>query len=316
MVHHLNSCRENIGTAAAAAVGEALNDSERDGQCSSRRAPRGTNNSSEGGRGSGHVHRSLQTALGSTSAGESLPRPFPKSEHLERGLETEAPPSYERIFANIPGERAGSRTPVSSSPLPAETGKLHINAPTHRTANPGAFLTEDDEFDGDLMLRDETLTKDVTAGKGDTTLVHAGGQGADVATTRGATPHGDDAGLSQVPVNSLPSNGRRKHRSSGGGVDVVQAVVEAAHCLASHSAIPGVCEAARLISVLVELVTDYQDGTSEMEWRVKRCRSIIFMLERAGEVLGKVRRPPNARPTLLKARVCSPRKFGWASAGS
>lgn len=75
--------------------------------------------------------------------------------------------------------------------------------------------------------------------------------------------------------------------------------MEAGHHLASHSAIPGLCEAARLVSILVKLVTDYQDGTRDVEWRVKRCRSIITVLERAGAVLGKVSRERTIPPGRL-----------------
>lgn len=265
---------------ATAVIGLALGDSETDGASTSRRAPPGTSNSSEGSDSS-----SSMRALGSTSAGEALPRPFHKNGDLEHGLEAEAPPPYEGAVANIPGARVDSRTPAYLEPPPVETGKSRISAPTQGKANRGALLSED----GDFNDSSTTTTKDVTADMGKTTLVHDGGQGADVVAAVGAITHDDDAAPRQKPVSS--SKGRLNRRSSAGAIDVVDAVVEAGHHVASHSAIPGVCEAARLVSILVGLVTDYQDGSSEVEWRVKRCRSIIFMLERAGEVLAKVRRP-------------------------
>lgn len=248
--------------------------------------PPGTNNPLEG---RGRDESSSSRALVSTFAGESLPRPFTESEDSEHGVETKVSPPYERVVDNIPGTSVGLRTPVSSEPPPVQLGSRLSGKPTQLMGNSSAVLVEDGDFNRGSMWLDATPTKDSTADKGKMTVVHDGGQGTDVVATVGTTTHAYDAGLRQMPVSSLPSNDRLSRRSSAGGVDVVEAVVEAAHCLASNSAIPGVCEAARLISILVKLVTDYRDCTSEVEWRVKRCRSIIFTLERAGEVLGKVR---------------------------
>lgn len=65
--------------------------------------------------------------------------------------------------------------------------------------------------------------------------------------------------------------------------------MEAAWELAQVSQIPGVCEATTLLAMLVTLVTDNMGSIEGAEWRVKRCRSILIMLERAARVLGKVR---------------------------
>ena len=282
--------REELESATAApgattVVGLALDSSETDGASPSERGPPGTSNSPERNAGFGSSTR----ARGSTSVGESLPRPFPKNGDLEHGLETEVLPPYERDVANMPGTRVGSSIPVSSEPPPVETGKSKTSAPTQRKGARGAVLVEDRDLHDGLMTT--TTTKDSTAHTGNTSLVHGGGHGADVVAAVGAIAHADDAGLRQTPVSSLPSKDRPNRRYSADALDVVEAVVEAGHQLASNSAIPGICEAARLVSILVRLVTDYRDGSSEVEWRVKRCRSIIFMLERAGEVLAKVRRP-------------------------
>ncbi|CAM9446055.1 unnamed protein product, partial [Hapterophycus canaliculatus] len=64
------------------------------------------------------------------------------------------------------------------------------------------------------------------------------------------------------------------------------AVVAAAQELAQHCQIPGVSEAATVVSILVKLVTDSQDAARD-DARLKRCRSIVMMLERAAKVLGK-----------------------------
>lgn len=88
-------------------------------------------------------------------------------------------------------------------------------------------------------------------------------------------------------VDVGPAGGRR--RSCGGGVGVARAVMEAARDLAKCSPILGVSEAATLVSILIDLVSDSKYSDRESEARIKRCRSIVILLQRAGKVLGKVR---------------------------
>lgn len=71
--------------------------------------------------------------------------------------------------------------------------------------------------------------------------------------------------------------------------EVAKAVVEAARNLAMQFHFPGVSEAATLVSILVNLVSDDHTSFAEVESRVKRCRLVIMMLQRASMVLGKVR---------------------------
>lgn len=82
--------------------------------------------------------------------------------------------------------------------------------------------------------------------------------------------------------------GRR--RPSGGGVGVARAVLEAARDLAQSSPILGISEAATLVTIMVDLVANSRDSNSGGEERLKRCRSIVILLQRASKVLGKVRR--------------------------
>ncbi|CAM9704764.1 unnamed protein product [Ectocarpus sp. 12 AP-2014] len=76
-------------------------------------------------------------------------------------------------------------------------------------------------------------------------------------------------------------------RTSHGGVGYGQAVMAAAQELAQHCQIPGVSEAATAVSILVRLVSDGRDYAVRGDAGVKRCRSIVIMLERAAKVLGK-----------------------------
>lgn len=90
-------------------------------------------------------------------------------------------------------------------------------------------------------------------------------------------------------------------RAASNRMGVSEAVLEAAQDLAQRSQILGVSEAATLVSILVKLVTDKRGNIAGVEWRVKRCRSIIIILQRAEKLLGKV-----SQRTPCFARYCGP----------
>lgn len=67
-----------------------------------------------------------------------------------------------------------------------------------------------------------------------------------------------------------------------------QAAMVAAQQLAHNCQIPGVSEAVTVVSMLIQLVSNSKDDVSRVDARLRRCRSIVMMLERAAKVLGKV----------------------------
>lgn len=77
-------------------------------------------------------------------------------------------------------------------------------------------------------------------------------------------------------------------RGSRGGIGLGEAVMEAAQNLAHHCQIPGVSEAAAVVSTLVTLVSDRRDIKSGGDSNLRKCRSIVKVLERASKVAGKV----------------------------
>lgn len=78
-------------------------------------------------------------------------------------------------------------------------------------------------------------------------------------------------------------------RGSSGGLGPGRAVAEAARDLALNCHIPGVSEVAAAVSILANLVTDNQDNANKnTAASLKRCRSIVLLLQRAARVLGKV----------------------------
>lgn len=97
--------------------------------------------------------------------------------------------------------------------------------------------------------------------------------------------HAPPPAAAAAAVTAAAASSRRKTSS---GVEYGQAVLAAAEELAHHCQIPGVSEAATVVSILVHLVTDSRDSLSRGDAAVKKCRSIVRMLERAAKVLGKV----------------------------
>lgn len=93
----------------------------------------------------------------------------------------------------------------------------------------------------------------------------------------------DELGLGHI-VHSPSSDCRKTIRGFG----VAQAVVGAARDLAQMSQIPGVTEATGLVIVLMNLVTDNSDIVGGAETMVKRCRSVVILLQRAARVLDYV----------------------------
>ena len=135
-------------------------------------------------------------------------------------------------------------------------------------------------------------------------------EGGDVLTTSTMAPSTTSAAIIAVPLPCNPSVDTtpetmisesaaekvpvpRKSIGSAfpGGVEIspAMAVMKAASTVASSSSIPGVSEAASLVSVLVQLVVDKEDVDTAGEKRVRWCRSIVALLERASELIEKVR---------------------------
>ena len=100
--------------------------------------------------------------------------------------------------------------------------------------------------------------------------------------------------LDKGAVDSIAEIGERGNSRAGDcqkpirGFGVAQAVMGVAHDLAQMSQIPGVTEVAGLVIVLMNLVTDNSDNVDGIENTVKRCRSVVTLLQRAASVLQHV----------------------------
>lgn len=72
-------------------------------------------------------------------------------------------------------------------------------------------------------------------------------------------------------------------------IGVVKAVTDAATDLARECSIPGISEAAALVSILVQLVSDHRGSTRMVESNLRWCLTVVVMLKRAAKVLRQVR---------------------------
>ncbi|CAN0451135.1 unnamed protein product, partial [Ectocarpus sp. 12 AP-2014] len=97
---------------------------------------------------------------------------------------------------------------------------------------------------------------------------------------------GEEAGfLADGPKPASSAAGRR---GSCSDVGVGRAVMNAAQELAQRCQIPGVSEAAAMVSILVNLVADSRDSNNRGDATLKQCRSVVMALERAATVAGEV----------------------------
>ena len=78
-------------------------------------------------------------------------------------------------------------------------------------------------------------------------------------------------------------------RTAARGIGVGHAVMAAAQELAQMSQIPGIPEAARLVIILMNLLTDSSNIMGTADHMVKRCRSLMVLLRRAASLLEEVR---------------------------
>lgn len=112
---------------------------------------------------------------------------------------------------------------------------------------------------------------------------------------------GEEAALSAGgPKPAASAAGRR---GSCNDVGVGRAVMTAAQELAQRCQIPGVSEAAAMVSILVNLVADSRDSTNKGNVTLKQCRSIVMALERAAAVAGEVSKRHGSLPLSFSLAV-------------
>ena len=91
---------------------------------------------------------------------------------------------------------------------------------------------------------------------------------------------------SETSENRISPIGRSRQPSRG--IGVAQAVMGAAQELISISEIPGVAEIAGLVMILMNLAADSSDINAAGDYMMRRCRSVLVILQRAANVLDQV----------------------------
>lgn len=184
--------------------------------------------------------------------------------------------------------RSGESAPVFYRTVRSDLRPFPRNNPRRNVAPP----SYDDVQTGNFRTRQTTgcsvggnTDREVTSSSASTTR----------SRPAAVFPHDFPPVLSSDDVDNPPGSSRkagdRPSASEGKEViGVMEAVLQSAEKIATNSTIPGISEAASLVAVLVRLTVSHKGNPGESDWRVRWCRSILSMLERAHKLLGKVRR--------------------------
>lgn len=114
---------------------------------------------------------------------------------------------------------------------------------------------------------------------------------SDQIRRRSQVPPSDDGGSRHAnPASGESENVSLRGEQDVRGISVTQAVLEAAQELARMSQIPGVAEVAGFVIILVNMVTDSSDLTGIADGMIKRCRTVMILLQRAASLLNEVGR--------------------------
>lgn len=87
--------------------------------------------------------------------------------------------------------------------------------------------------------------------------------------------------------DSKASSSARRQRSLH-GMELGHAILAAAQDLARHCQVPGISEAAAVLCIMANLVTDSRENDRWSDSRLRQCRAIVVALKRADKVVGKV----------------------------
>lgn len=216
----------------------------------------------------------------STSMAPAVTLPPPPVYSTYHHRDVSLPPPYQHA-------RVAQEPKVSTSTAPATVGTV-VQSIREKTAPRSGKDNDRAPAGGDAEVVLPT----------EKSSLHATNSTANVSTKE----RNDLAGTAIPPENDpVPGDGGAPsmagvRRTSDGGVGYGQAVMAAAQELAQHCQIPGVSEAVTAVSILVRLVSGNRDYAVRSDAGVKRCWSIVMVLERAAKVLGKASGQAGRRP--------------------
>lgn len=193
------------------------------------------------------------------------------------------PPSIER-----PSQGEDSSPLFVVQPKRSVTGDTQSSS--FRTIPDGPGVGEENSTNASLPVNDVRGKATCEIGNKRIQVVHQSSATASAGEGSTGPPTDAEEAGNGVPESkeseSSPIGGRRK---SVRGIGVAQAVLGAAHELARMSQFPGVTELAGLVIVLMNMVNDKSEIIGVADTMVKRCRSVLFLLQRAASVLQEVR---------------------------
>ncbi|CAM9849968.1 unnamed protein product [Ectocarpus sp. 6 AP-2014] len=226
-------------------------------------------------------------------AQQSSPPPPPSYVHNDAHRHDARPPAASQHQAVIAAETTfgGDDTPVQSLstapamgalPKPSSEGKSKSTRDNSESGG-GARTADAGRGGGDAA---EDGSGCVAASAQSLLLLTTRNSAAEVSTEEGTAEVAEfglsaDAGGAPSAAALAPAAAAGDRRRTSSGVGCGQAVLAAAEKLAHSCQIPGISEAATAVSILIRLVLDSRDLTSSPG--VKRCRSIVVMLERASK---------------------------------
>lgn len=241
-------------------------------------APTDTGTLSPAACGSSDVHHSIPPPPRAASSSTGLARDADRSINRATAAVISVPPAYAAVIAG-----AGPTGTTGGDPSGGTTAS--------------STLSSSSEGNGVAAQ-----TKHVVPQSGSLTAIQFPSIDSAADSVDGADAGGKRLSNRTVSTRSLIDSGEGH---SKGTVSIAEVVLRSAEAIAEHSTIPGLSEAAGLVGILVRLATDHRTNPAAAAKLVRWCRSFVATLERASEVLGKVRPVAcSRRQALLVACVC------------
>lgn len=145
---------------------------------------------------------------------------------------------------------------------------------------------KDTDFSAELLPATASVATSSTAGVSTDTKV-------ELAEFRQNQSAADAASIAGGPQSDQASGGGEAPSAAdrnkpAGDIGLGHAVLAAAQELAHHCQVPGISEAAAALCTMANLVKDSRENDRASDSRLRQCRSIVAVLQRASKVVGKV----------------------------
>lgn len=236
----------------------------------------------------------------------SLPTYNGDDDNLEhgRGLpQLVPPPSYEAVLAlgdgsDNPPAPDYEADGIGGAGIVAPLAPASLVGPTRSSTEPAANASED--CDTGLV---RVGTADSSAGKLTDTASTATASTANVSSHERAElaqfhqrqgmavdPSSVASGPEEAAGGGSGAPPATDRQNPTGDLGLGHAVLAAAQELAYHCQVPGISEAAGVLCIMANLVTDSRESDRANDSRLRQCRSIVMALKRAEKVVGTVSR--------------------------